>query len=211
MLELISHYRSAHPEETNPAFPPTSQGHFDHFVAYIEEHSNTNIRNTYQFLLKVIMPLFVFRAGLRRHNNILLTAGLKHGLVLFHTAHSPVYMLIVLHHLLVRSLLPPELLDFIVKAQCVGDWGEGHDFKLEEQNAVAKHWLTYLTTEWQWILVYRNLLDLEKVSRRYLCLVSASTIGSLLHHSRSECSEVREAERSGVSLCSEWSQLANQF
>ena len=109
MLELIVEFKNAHRD--------ADRSDFKTFTELVKTSTNANVKNSYDFLYRVVQPLFIFRVGLRKNNAHLINAGLKLMLQLFWGTHknksvSTHYRTIVLHHLIMRSRLPPKLVEF---------------------------------------------------------------------------------------------------
>ena len=123
MLELISKFKGE--------YDHADLNDFSKFDNWARTSKTPNIRNCYKFLRYVIQPVFIFRAGLRRNNPALINAGLKLALNVFWSCNAPKYRQILLHTIITRARMPTPLREFFEQAQCVGEWGEAHDFKLE--------------------------------------------------------------------------------
>lgn len=142
------------------------QALFEDFVEFLRIHENSKVQEAWCFLRDFIQPLFVLRAGIRKNNSTLLTAGIKLSVPVFFASKATNYQQIATHHLVVRHHLPEAIRQFLQKTESIviEGVGEGIDFRLEEQNRRAKKFLTFAAKEKHWTKVYQNLDDLDKVT-----------------------------------------------
>lgn len=153
MLELMADYLKRAVEEPS----------FRDFKRHVEKSERPNIKDSWLMLKDVLQPLFTFRAGVRRNNSTLISAGLKLSLPMFFAANRKKYQGIVTHYLVTRHLLSGRVVHNLNQTQVImsNGVGEGLDFRLEEMNRRTKMLLPSNPTEQDWSRVYAQLDDID--------------------------------------------------
>jgi hypothetical protein len=110
------------------------------------------------------LSIFLFRAGVRKNNSVMLMSARMQYSPMFHITHSPNYCSIELRDNLIRELAPPPVKNLLTKHESHSQSGhvnkhEGLDYVLEAYNKGTKNVKPPgVPTFKQWENICRNLL-----------------------------------------------------
>ncbi|XP_053372706.1 uncharacterized protein LOC123550186 isoform X2 [Mercenaria mercenaria] len=139
------------------------------FYTYIQISEDKNFRFMCDVTINYVLPIIVYRAGVRRNNFKYISAGKAQFLKLFFAFGMKNYQELLIKDIQMYVLAPPEVKDFLEKTQSFTvsghpSKGEGGDFVLEAINGKIKRWLPPgIPEEKHWQEVCRNADLLEKI------------------------------------------------
>lgn len=136
---------------------------------YIGKCKNPNYRFMCDVTFNTVLPLFVFRGGVRKNNTQFINAGKCKFLKLFYGFNMWNYQYIIIQDLKTRILAPLEVRNFIETNETFSisghdSKGEGGDFVLENINKKVMKLLPQgIPQERDWLNVCRNLDSITEV------------------------------------------------
>ena len=149
---------------------PSLRGFFD----FLRAANDPNYRFLASVIFSYVLPLWVFRCGVRKNNQRYILAGRVKFSSLYYGLNMSMYQEIDFKDIKMRSLLPDNLSYFMQTNESFSMSGskiagEGGDFVLESYNRRIKRMLPPgLPSNADWSRVCRNIAPLEQV---YACVL----------------------------------------
>ena len=140
------------------------------FYDYLESAIDPNYVFLSDIVFNYLVPLFIFRCGVRKNNQKFILAGRCKFSELFYCTNMYFYQEIDFRDLKTRVLAPDEVSTFLKSNEAfsvsgLDHKGEGGDFVLEAWNRRIKRLLPPgLPTDADWLRVCRNLENVEQVN-----------------------------------------------
>ncbi len=149
---------------------PTPQG----FVFFAKARPDPNFKYMFEMVARYTQGIFNYRMGVRRNHSDLVISGKVMTKGLFHGRNHPRYQEIEMTEQFQRTVMPPEVDDFIRRHESLSksgqpSSGQGYDFVLEEENKNVKAWIRHgVPNEETWLSVIRNAKTLADIRSNLL-------------------------------------------